>query len=136
MIKKGRQGEGGGRPPKYANEDDLAKKILAYSVQCSEKKELPNKAGLCVFLGISRDTYGEYKKKYPDTIKGNEVWIENAWVQRLAGNAPTGAIFYLKNAFKENYKDKHESDVTSGGKPIPLLNVLQHNSNQEGRKAE
>jgi len=33
-------------------------------------------------------------------------------VQRLGGTTPTGAIFYLKNAFKDDYKDRHETDTT------------------------
>jgi hypothetical protein len=64
-------------------------------------------------LRISRDTYSEYRKKFPDTIKAANDWIENAWVQRLSTTAPTGAIFYLKNAFKEDYRDRTETDVTS-----------------------
>lgn len=108
----------GGRPPKYANEAKIAKEIVAYTKNCGKEHQMPNKASLCIWLGISRDTYNEYKKKFPDAIKGAEAWIENAWVQRLAGNAPTGAIFYLKNAFKEDYRDRHETDITSGGKPL------------------
>jgi hypothetical protein len=41
-------------------------------------------------------------------------------VQRLAGTTPTGAIFYLMNAFRDDYQEK--SDITSGGLPISSLN--------------
>ena len=67
---------------------------------------MPNKAGLCVYLGICKETYNDYKKKFSDSIKGFESITENAWVQRLGGSSPTGAIFYLKNAF--DYRDKQE----------------------------
>jgi hypothetical protein len=87
---------------------------------------MPNKAGLCIWLNIHKDTYNEYKKKptFSDALKGAEMWIENAWVQRLAGNAPTGAIFYLKNAFKEDYKDRSETDITSGGEKLNIASPL------------
>lgn len=81
---------------------------------------MPNKAGLCIWLGIHKDTYNEYKKKsqFSGALKACEAMIENAWVQRLASNAPTGAIFYLKNAFKDDYREKQEVDHTSRGKAL------------------
>jgi len=112
----------GGRPPKYKTVEDLASKADAYFGHCLEIKELPEKAGLCLALGISRDTYSEYRKKpeFADAIKGFDSLIESAWVKRLAGNSPTGAIFYLKNAFSEHYRDRQETDVTSGGEAIKI----------------
>jgi len=115
------QKDRGGRPPKYEDPVVFHDTVIKYFDSCEKSKTLPNKAGLCVFLNISRDTYNEYKKRFPDTLKATEDYIENSWVQRLAGNSPTGAIFYLKNAFKEHYKDKHETDVTSGGKPLQTI---------------
>jgi hypothetical protein len=114
----------GGRPPKYANLNDLANNITKYFDSCDENRQLPNKAGLCIWLNITRETYNEYRKKpeFSDAIKACDSMIENAWVQRLAGNSPTGAIFYLKNAFREEYRDRHETDLTSGGEAItPVL---------------
>lgn len=108
------------RPPKYATEEALKNKVLEYFIQCEEKKEIPNKAGLRLKLDIDKSTYSDYKKKFPNPIKRAEEVIENAWVQRLKENASTGAIFYLKNAFQEDYKDRHETDVTSGGKPLQI----------------
>lgn len=109
------------RPAKFRDESTLAKEIQGYFDECKKKVAMPNKAGLCLFLKISRDTYSEYRKKFPDTIKEADHYIENAWVQRLGGNSPTGAIFYLKNAFKEEFKDKHETDVTTGGEKMVFL---------------
>jgi hypothetical protein len=73
---------------------------------------MPNKAGLRYFLRISHDTWNVYRTKFPDAHKEAEDWIEHQWVQRLAGTTPTGAIFYLKNAYRDEYKDRHESDVS------------------------
>ena len=112
----------GGRPPKFTGLEKVTELIKGYFDSCQKSHTLPTKAGLCIFLNISRDTYNEYKKKpqFSDTLKGAELYMEDLWLQRLAGNSPTGAIFYLKNAFKEEYKDRHETDVTSGGKPISI----------------
>lgn len=115
----------GGRPPKYATEEALVEKIVGYFLQCEEKKEMPNKAGLCAYCGFGKDTYQAYAKnpRFVAAIKRFEFVTENAWVQRLGGNSPTGAIFYLKNAFREDYKDRYDTDVTSGGKPIRLYEI-------------
>lgn len=110
----------GGRPPKYENELALRQEVARYFATCENARAMPNKAGLCAFLQISRDTYNEYKKRFPDTLKATELNIENAWVQRLGGNAPTGAIFYLKNAFKDDYREKQEVDHTTAGQPFVL----------------
>lgn len=114
----------GGRPPKFDSPEGLAKQVLAYIDNCTENRTMPNKAGLCIWLNIHKDTYCEYKKKpgFSDSLKRAEMWIENAWVNRLSTNAPTGAIFYLKNAFKEDYRDRNETDLTTGGKELqPIL---------------
>jgi len=97
---------------------------MAYFENCEKSYTMPNKAGLCVWTHISRDTYCEYRKKYPDTIKAIDDYIENAWVQRLATTSPTGAIFYLKNAFKEDYRDRIEQDVTSGGEKVQGFQLI------------
>ncbi len=109
-----------GRPPVFLNAKDMQDAIISYVAHAQEEKKIINKAGFCVFTKIHRDTYNEYKKReaFTDTIKALESQIEEAWIQRLNGNAPTGAIFYLKNAFRDDYRDKHETDITSDGKPI------------------
>jgi len=112
------------RPPKYATELVLKDKVLGYFEQCEEKKEIPNKAGLRLFLDIDKSTYSDYKKKFPNPIKRAEETIENAWVQRLGQTASTGAIFYLKNAFFEDYRDKVETDLTSGGGKLQTIIYL------------
>lgn len=123
----------GGQPSKYPTEKLLIDAIQAYLKFCSYgqngrprlKPLMPNKAGLCVFLDISRETYSQYRAKYPDTIKRADSTIEDSWVQRLNSNAPTGAIFYLKNAFKETYKDRHQTDLTTKGEKIEAINETQ-----------
>ncbi len=119
-----KQGEGGGRPPKFKTDEKLNIKCKAYFKECISLKEIPSKAGLRVYLDISRETYSEYKDKFVDAIKRAEDLIEKAWVQRLRDAAATGAIFYLKNAFKEDYKDRTETDLTSKGEKITNINYI------------
>ena len=108
------------RPPKYKSEEELVVKIDEFFAKCVAEQSLPEKAGLCLHLHIVRDTWNDWRKKpqYSATIKATDLRIESAWVKRLNGQAATGAIFYLKNAFKEEYKDRVDTDITSGGKPI------------------
>lgn len=123
--KRGRQGEGGGRPSKYATAELFERKANEYFESCTDGTKIPNKAGILVHMGIAdRSTWADYKKKFPLTIKAIENKIEVCWINRLAGNSPTGAIFYLKNAFKEDYKDRQETDVTSGGEKIGAINYV------------
>ena len=73
------------RPTKYTLEE-LRVLIIKYREYCKDNDLLPNKAGLCLYLDIHRDTYCEYKKdghEFADAIKEVEVAIEEAWVQRL-----------------------------------------------------
>lgn len=117
------------RPPKYATEELLQEKIIAYFEKCKESKEIPNKAGLRLFLDIDKSTYSDYKKKFPYPIKVGESLIENAWVQRLNQQAATGAIFYLKNAFSEDYRDRHETSI-DGDIKITGVEVVVRKSNE------
>lgn len=130
-----KQGEGGGAEPKFTK-GSLLEEIPKYLKECEEKSKMPEKAGLRAFFDISKQTYSQYKKKYPDPIKRFENLTESAWVQRLAGNSPTGAIFYLKNAFFEDFRDRTETDITSGGDSIVLLpeRANANSKNKRNRK--
>lgn len=128
--KKGKRSTAG-RPAKYETAEALQEGISSFFKLCDKKRQLPEKAGLCVFLGISRDTYSEYRKQFPDTIRFADNYIESNWVRRLSGQSAAGAIFYLKNAFRNDYKDKYDSDVTMH-LPSPILgNVLPNHSTEE-----
>ena len=124
-----------GRPPKYKSDKLLVAKAQEYFALCEKARQLPEKAGLCLALGISRETYSQYKKdKFPDAIKGFELYIESNWVRRLSGQAATGAIFYLKNAFSADYRDRTETDVTSGGEKVQGFQLIPPNDNAQERK--
>ena len=106
------------RPLQYVP-DEFNDKVVEY-FHTLPSGMIPCKSGLLLHLDLSRQAWSEYKKRegFGDTIKRAELSIETSWVARLNSNAPTGAIFYLKNAFKEEYRDRHETDITSGGEKI------------------
>lgn len=63
----------------------------------------------------------EYDSKggeYSDAIKSAYRQIEASWVARLNDQGATGAIFYLKNAFGGEYRDKVETDITTKGERL------------------
>jgi len=126
-----------GRKPKYTLEE-LEAKISHYYPQIKSLERIPTKANLLGWLDISRKTYNEWKKdghELSNALKRTEIEIEDYWLQKLAKPACTGAIFYLKNAFKENYKDRYEQDVTSGGEKIIQIyagkSLQRHDSDTE-----
>ena len=117
----------GGRPPKYSTAKALIDAGKVFFDLCDKTRQLPEKAGLCLHLGISRDTYSEYRKTFPDAIKAFDLYIESCWVRRLSGQAATGAIFYLKNAFRDDYKDRHEHTGEDGGPMVvKIVNYGDH----------
>lgn len=96
-----------------------------YLKDCQDDKVLPTKNGIMLKLKIyNRDTYNRWKKD-SDALKKTEMIIEDCWTYGIASkNYDTaGCIFYLKNAF--GWRDRQDHDITSGGKPIPLLDYTK-----------
>lgn len=117
-----------GRPPKFSSPEDLQEKIDGYLKECEKKKNYPTKGGLALYLDTTRDLLSDYEKKeeYSDTIKGIYQVIEDTWVQGLQKkNSVAGIIFYLKNAFGKDYRDKQELDHTSKGESILGINYIK-----------
>lgn len=111
-----------GRPLKFKTPELMLKKANKYFA--SLKEEEWTITGLAVFLDTSRETLVNYQKKdaYFDTVKGLKDKVEAAYEKTLRKRGNAGDIFGLKNF---GWSDRHETDITSGGKPIPILsNVL------------
>lgn len=93
-----------GRPRKY---DDLEEfDVLCRTYYATLKLNAPNIAGICAYLGISRDTWERYRKGiFQVTCMALETKIEDYWVTRLKqpGNGP---LFYLKNFRPSEYKER------------------------------
>lgn len=103
------------------------------------KVKLPSIEGLARYLEIARSTIYKWKETYPEfsdiledlLSEQSEKLINNG----LSGDYnPTITKLILT---KHGYTDKQETDVTSGGKPIPILNaIFTDNSNEEDNEAQ
>lgn len=95
---------------------------LNYLVEVTHKvytEQIPyTVTGLALALGTNRSTLVNYETRdeFFDTIKRAKTKIEDFAEQRLFGNNPTGTIFNLKNNY--GWKDKTETDITTGGEKI------------------
>lgn len=134
-----------GRPLKFESPEELQEKIEEYFNSCwrqkvdmfgnpvyikdKEGKKTDEQvmvqfrpytiSGLAVALDTTRETLMDYEEKdeFSDTIKrAKEMCHAYAEEQLFVGKNPTGAIFNLKNNY--GWKDKSETDVTSGGKRL------------------
>lgn len=114
---------------KRKTEKQLDKIIKDYISKCIEDKKLPTKNGICLSLDITRETYRQWKKN-SDTLKKAEQIIEEYWVLALPNKKynVAGIIFYLKNAFA--WRDRSETDITSGGQPVKISFDSSFNKNE------
>lgn len=95
-----------GRPRTHDDAEEFKSLCLGYFVNI--KKKAPNIAGICVYLGISRETWYDHKKRRKDlreTITNVELTIESWWVDRLKYPG-AGSIFYLKNFRPTEFKER------------------------------
>jgi len=128
-----------GRPRSYMPEDFRAK-VIEYFESVDKENErrklqrfMTDKvkpytiSGICVYLGISRDTWSEYGKQegYSDTIKIARLIVENYVEEGLLNGSvnPIGAIFNLKNNF--DWVDKRELTVGQAEPPEPTPELLE-----------
>lgn len=81
-------------------------------------KRLPVYKWAAAFAGIDRTTLENWRKEDPDFSSQCERAKAEA-IQKLGGRATPD--FILKNVDPETFKDKKDVDVTSGGKPIPIM---------------
>lgn len=79
----------------------------------------PGVAGLCLALGISRDTWWRYAKRpgYRDVAERARLRMEEYWTGRLETRAARGAAFALVNAFgwSGTWKNRQEADRDGEG---------------------
>lgn len=105
-----------GRPPIWTDPEQLQGLIDEYF----EIAEHPTLAGLAYEIGVDRQTLYNYQEKneFFGIVKAARERVEAIYEERLLySSQPTGVIFALKNM---SWRDKSESDITSGGKPIPI----------------
>lgn len=135
-------GNNGGSPPIYSDPKEVEEKCEQYFEYIKGEKdkdlqvvnpktgvtqlipvwirepEPPTVTGLALFLGFcGRKTLDDYanKEMFGYIIKRAKLRVENGYERALYSQGNTGAIFALKNM---GWKDKTETDITTGGEKI------------------
>lgn len=94
---------------------------VRYLKTCQRKGKFPNRAGLCTALNIRREDFFNMCKESGARgaiLARFKEACEDAWVQRLGVNASQGAVFFLKNTFREDYNDDTTVKLVL---PTPIL---------------
>ena len=103
------------KPRKYDTAEDLEKKVDQYFAVCEKDDVIPDRANMCLYLGISYDLYNDYENNRDGKYEGFESVLKKAqarreaWLVRwLASNPKSSvpAIFLLKQAQNGGYVDK------------------------------
>lgn len=107
-----------GRPLKFETEQLLKEAIDHYFADTP--KDEWTITGLALALDTSRKVLCEYEDKdeFSNTIKKAKLIVENGYEIDLKKSGRSGTIFALKNF---DWKDKNETDITTGEKPIIQL---------------
>lgn len=116
-----------GRPLKYNNVKQLTKKINEYFEKTQEDEITIT--GLCIYLGMNKDTFYEYAKReeYREIINMARLIVENSYEISLRKNGRTGDIFALKNF---GWVDKQEIESNNQGK-VTIVNSLPRDDEDE-----
>lgn len=108
-----------GRPLKFQSPEELQEKIEEYfSVTPEGQRTI---TGLAVHLDTSRETLCNYESRdeFFDAIKKGKDRVELDYELSLRKRGGSGDIFGLKNF---GWRDKQETDITSGGDKLnPIL---------------
>lgn len=101
-----------GRPPKYTDPLEFKRVADDYFNSTVAAEDVPTINGLCLALGITRETLCQYGNKpiFSDTVKQIKMRLEAWWEKRLAGSTPTGTIFWLKN---QGWSDRIDNVVSN-----------------------
>jgi len=115
----------GSRPPQYTYyHERMPQMILEFIYRQVAMRQMPTRSGLCIHLGVSRDTVNNYEQRYPEFARSIQMLREaqeNLLLQRLAKGKchPAGSMFILKNL--HGYKDTHDFDHTVGTKKQVMI---------------
>lgn len=116
-----------GRPPTFKTPKDLEEACSDYFNFCVQEEEKPTITGLTLYVGFSsRSSWDDYEKKkeFSYIVKRAKLTVENSYEQ----SATTFDMFALKNM---GWKDKSETDITTGGDKINLTPISFIESNKD-----
>ncbi|MBP6045255.1 hypothetical protein KA525_03855 [Candidatus Woesebacteria bacterium] len=104
-----------GRPLKFQTVEELQSKIDDYFTVTP--KDEWTITGLAIHLDTFRSVLCDYEEKdeFSNAVKKAKQRVENGYEIDLKKHGRSGTIFALKNF---DWRDKNETDITSGGKPI------------------
>lgn len=101
----------GGRPPKYANPEELQKAADEYFETTRQKNGMykPTIGGLAFHLGFaSRQSLHDYAKKgeFSYTVRRLMFFVHTCLEQQLYGFAWAGPAFALRNVASNEWRDE------------------------------
>ena len=105
------------------------------------KVKLPSIEGLAVYLRVARSSIYLWAELYPEFSDILEA-IKAVQAERLINNGLSGdynSTIAKLILTKHGYADKMETDLTSGGRPMPILtplNVHPHNGDNQNSEAQ
>ena len=117
-----------GRPRKYENPEELENKINEY-FDGREYNEITI-TGLCLHLGINKDTFYEYAKipEFKYIIDTARLIVENSYEIALRKDGGTENIFALKNfGWKDKPEINYETNIDSVNVKVDTIDEEQVN---------
>jgi len=95
----------------------------------------------CIYANIAPSTLYNYQKEHPEFLERKRLLKQRPLLkarQTIVANLdnPEFAKWYLERKKKSEFSQRIDSDITSGGKPIPILHVSDHNSIKENKESE
>ena len=127
----------GGCPAKYNSLEELETLMLEYFSEVKQEKSHPTITGLALKLWVDRQTISDYAKKdmFAPAIKQAKQFILNYTEQLILSKDKftPGQIFYLKNNYKNDYKEKIEvaGNLNHSISLVNLYNLSQNISDSE-----
>ncbi len=115
----------GGRPTIYKPE--IITEINKYLREAiPQNMKIPTVEGVALRLGINKETLYAWAKKYPEfsnTLKELKMRQKEALIETgiFGGKEINSAIIALLLRVNHKMVETTKTDITSGGKPLPIL---------------